>query len=189
MIDSDLSPVNAQSSTAIKFLTYRNPILGFTLQHPSNWHVDEDRSSDGLVQFFTPHSNLAIFVVSVHNVTRYLDTDTLTLKDTTARQYALDRLNTLSKTSTADFKQIRSNEFNITGSVGWKIEYSVNFLSTGELPKELARGLPKGPVYNFEVFTVANGKIYTLKYNEKFLKVPETLPLGNKTVDSFQIIR
>jgi hypothetical protein len=188
-IDWDLLPANAQNSTTIKFLTYKNPLLGFTLQHPSNWRIDKDKTSDGLVQFFSkPHGDFAILVVSVHNVTRYLDTDTLKLKNRTSQQYALEKLNSLSKTSPADFKQIRSNKFNATGNDSWKIEYSLDFPSSGKLPKDLPKP-PKGPVYNFEVFTVANGKIYTLEYNENFLKVPETLPLANKTVDSFQILR
>ena len=69
-----LHSASAQNSTSVNFLMYQNPTLGFTLQHPSNWKVnDEDRSSDGLVQFFTPNRkdyDDAIFVVSVHNVTR-----------------------------------------------------------------------------------------------------------------------
>lgn len=162
---------------------------GFSLQHPSNWKVDEDRSSEGIVQFFTPHRNdddSAIFVVSVDNVTRYLDTDTLTLKDTTAQEYALKRLNILSQMGAdMDFKQIRQNEFNIAGKSGWKIEYSVNPNPVMELPKGFT---PPSPSYNFQVFTVANGKIYTLGYAEEPLKVPETLPLANKMVESFRVL-
>lgn len=48
--------------------------------------------------------------------------------------------------------------------------------------------LPWVSLYNFEIFTVANGRLYTLDYSEKLLKVPKTLPLANKTVESFKII-
>ena len=41
--------------------------------------------------------------------------------------------------------------------------------------------------YNSDIFTIANGKLYALKYMEVPLKVPETLPLANKMVQSFQI--
>lgn len=186
LIFSSLDPVKAQTPTD-EFVTYQNPAFAFSLQHPSNWKVDEDRSSDGIVQFFTAKDDdFAIFSVSVHNVTRYLNTDTLSLKDTTAQEYALKRLNILSQMgSDMDFKQIRQNEFNIAGNSGWKIEYSVNPNPLMELPKGFT---PPAPSYQFEVFTVANGKIYTLRYAEEPMKVPDTLPLVNKTVESFRIL-
>jgi hypothetical protein len=39
----------------------------------------------------------------------------------------------------------------------------------------------------FEIYTKANGKFYLLKYIEDPLKVPESLPLANKMVESFQV--
>ena len=91
----------------------------------------------------------------------------------------------LSKTSTLNFKQIRQNEFNFAGNSGWKIEYSLHITGLGlDLPKSIKAYL--GSSYNFVVYTVANGKVYTLKYTEKPLSVPETLPLANKMVESFQ---
>jgi hypothetical protein len=179
--------VSAQSD-ATKVRTYENSDFGYSLQYPSSWKVDEDRSSEGLVQFFTSDhgSHLAIFTVGVEDSTRNLDTDTLTLKNTSAQQYAEERLTSLSETSdTTDFKQIRSNEFTIAGNPAWKIEYSVDF-SNADLPKELAKAFSKGPEYNFEIFTVSNGKLFTLSYNEELPKVPETFPLANETVNSFR---
>jgi hypothetical protein len=41
--------------------------------------------------------------------------------------------------------------------------------------------------YAFRIFTNANGNLYTLQYQDKPLKVPETLPLVNKMVESFQV--
>ncbi len=42
--------------------------------------------------------------------------------------------------------------------------------------------------YQFHIGTIANGKFYNLEYSEDPLKVPESLPLANKMVESFQII-
>ena len=42
--------------------------------------------------------------------------------------------------------------------------------------------------YLFYVLTIANGKIYSLEYDEKPLQVPKTLPIANKMLDSFRII-
>jgi hypothetical protein len=30
--------------------------------------------------------------------------------------------------------------------------------------------------YDFEIYTISNGKLYTLRYEDDALKVPETLP-------------
>jgi len=40
-----------------------------------------------------------------------------------------------------------------------------------------------------DIFTIADGKFYILTYVEDPLKVPETLPLVNKMVESFQILK
>lgn len=173
-----LNPIKAQIHE-VELKTYQNPALGFSLQYPSNWRV----SSDGIVQFYSPDRKdeyFDIFYVSVKDVKRYLDTETLTIKNRTAQEYAQERLHGLSTTTrTTYFK-----EFNISGNPGWKIEYTVN-LGLMDLPKKFAGGLHLGE-YKFEIFTVANGKIYTLGYAEEPLKVPDTLPLVNKTVESFR---
>ena len=44
-----------------------------------------------------------------------------------------------------------------------------------------------GGSYHFEVFMIANGKLYTLSYNDKPLSVPETVKLANKAVETFQL--
>lgn len=62
------------------FVTYQNPILGYTLQHPSNWEPDKDVEPDGMVRCSVADLHVPIFVVSIQNLTEYLDTDTLTLK-------------------------------------------------------------------------------------------------------------
>ena len=55
---------------------------------------------------------------------------------------------------------------------------------------EMFAGPEANPFYYVsQILTVANGKIYHLEYNEKPLKVPETLPLVNKMIESFHIIR
>jgi hypothetical protein len=44
----------------------------------------------------------------------------------------------------------------------------------------------KDNFYLFEICTIAKGKIYILTYQDDPLKVPETLPLANKMVESFE---
>lgn len=68
-----------------------------------------------------------------------------------------------------DYNLVRQNEITIGGNVGVKVEY------------------PCCVFYTSDIFTIAKGKLYVLHYNDFPLKVPETLPLANKMVESFQI--
>jgi nucleoside-triphosphatase THEP1 len=66
------------------------------------------------------------------------------------------------------YKFLRQNEVTVGGYTGLKIEYTMDN-------------------YDFDIFTIANGKLYQLSYDEEPLKVPETLRLANKMVESFQV--
>jgi hypothetical protein len=68
---------------------------------------------------------------------------------------------------------IRKNQVTVGGNDGVKVE-----LTSNENDKDY---------YDFHIFAIADGKLYTLAYAENPLKVPETLPLANKMVESFQI--
>jgi hypothetical protein len=70
-----------------------------------------------------------------------------------------------------NFDLIRQNKVTVGGNSGWKMEFA------GE-----------DSIYLFEICTIANGKIYILTYQDYSLRVPETLPLANNMVESFQII-
>ena len=71
---------------------------------------------------------------------------------------------------------IKQNQFSVDGNAGWTMEMFMG---------------PEGNhfMYVYQVLPVANGKIYFLEYNEEPLKVPQTLTLVNKMVESFHIIR
>jgi hypothetical protein len=160
---------NAQSDN---FKTYTNNDLGFTIQHPSKWKANDDLGSlgDG-VYFRSSGSPTREFAVTVEKVEPYLDTDTMTLKNTSLQQYAQKKLDDDRKNSAMlglPYTFIRQNEVTVGGNPGWKIEYTMDN-------------------YDFDIFTVANGKLYQLSYDEEPLKVPETLPLANRMVESFQV--
>jgi hypothetical protein len=147
------------------FLNYTNNDKGFTIQYPSNWKFEEYSTS---ISFRVPDREFGgIFWVEVEKVEPYLDTDTMTLKNTTLRQYVQQKLDVPYYSNL-----IRENETTVGGNTGWKIEYyNQNF------------------DYKFEINTIVNGKLYTLSYSDDPLKVPETLPLANKMVESFQFIK
>jgi len=57
-----------------------------------------------------------------------------------------------------DYTLIRQNEFTVGGNPGWNTEFTLT------------------DTYDFEIYTISNGKLYTLRYEDDTLKVPETLP-------------
>ena len=96
-----------------------------------------------------------------------------TVKNKTVEQIAHEEMTNMSKPNPyLDSNVIRQNQFTVDGNAGWKME--------------MMMGPDANPFfYVSQVLTVANGRIY----DEKPLKVPETLPIVTKMVESFQIIR
>jgi hypothetical protein len=157
---------NAQSLD--NFVTYTDDDLNFTIQRPSNWEVEEDPIVPDSVSFRIPNRDIiGSFSVSVKKIEPYLDTDTMTLQNTSLQQYAQQRLDI--GISTFIYKPLRQSEVTVGGNTGIKHEFSSNYH------------------YYFEIITIANGKFYILSYADEPLKVPETLPLANKMVESFQV--
>ena len=171
----DLQSAASQNPIPANFETYQNPTLGLKLQYPSDWKVDEDSASDGIVRFNTGdefRTGNPIFVVSIDEVRSYLDTDTMTLKNTSLTQSVAEKLifySQLSREIAPDFKLVRQNELTVGGNNATKLEYTM------------------GIFYWFEALSVANGKLYTLTYKDLPLDVPKSLPLANKVVESFEI--
>jgi hypothetical protein len=87
------------------------------------------------------------------------------------QELAEHELNEMTSSVFRNFDLIKQNKVTVGGNDGWKIEFA------GE-----------DSFYLFEICTIAHGKIYILTYQDYSSKVPETLPLANKMVESFQII-
>jgi len=164
--------VNAQSDN---FKTYTNKEMNFSIQHPSNWQVKGDSvSPPERVWFELSGRSLPIFAVDTEKIESHLephlDADTIVLKNTSLQELVQHELDEKSS-EFRNFDLIRQNKVTIGGNDGWKMEFS-----------------GKDNFYLFEICTIANGKIYILTYQDDPLKVPETLPLANKMVESFRLV-
>jgi hypothetical protein len=155
--------------------------MKFSIQHPSNWQVDDSSSQGGSKFFKYMSGNLSFvsfnrpdrgdcincyFAVSTDEVEPLLNTRTMKLENKSLEQYVEEIQKFDSERS---YKLIRENEVTVSGNPGWKFESTDGFS------------------YKSKIITVANGKFYILSYVEDPLKVPEMLPLVNKMVESFQI--
>ena len=162
------------------FKNYTNNDLNFTIQHPSKWEADG--TDDGV--YFTIRENpedaiefnghkfptYSYFLVDVDKVESQLDYNTMKLQNKSLEQYAQGRIEVMPLNSET---LLRQNHVTVGGNNGIKIEYTSNEDNKDQ--------------YGFQIFTIANGKLYSLEYEDKPLKVPESLPLVNKMVESFHV--
>jgi hypothetical protein len=160
-IPSSSDFTDAQSDN---FKNYTNKEMKYSIQYPSNWKVEEHNYMLQEVSFSALDREFgASLDITVRKVQPYLDTDTMTLKNTTLQQFVQQKLDVPYYSDL-----IRQNETTVGGEPAWKIEYN-------------------GPAfYHFDIDTIFNGKVYTLSYGDEPLKVPESLPIVNKMVKSFQ---
>ena len=174
--------VNAQSDN---FKTYTNKDMKFSIQHPSNWKPEESHHEDHDSVYFQirknpedkteisdifPSITSSYFRVEVQKLKTHLDTDTMTLQNMSIEEIAKNFIDFMPDNSQT---LIRQNYVTVGGNDGLKVEYM-------DTSSTLER-------YAFRIFTNANGNLYTLQYQDKPLKVAETLPLVNKMVESFQV--
>lgn len=156
-------PANGQENS----VDYTNEEMNFAIRLPSNWQVDPE-SPPGMIRFLLPDRDLPIFVVSTKEIEPYLDTDTMTVQNTSLQQEIQQELDFLAY---LESEIIRQNAITIGGTPGWKIEHAF------------------GQIYTIEFITSGNEKFYKLKYQDEPLKVPERLPLVNEVIGSFQMIK
>ena len=170
----------------VEFETYTNNDLKFTIQHPSNWKVEDDdtevfftireneKEDVEINEFFSLPASLfdSFFRVSVEEPKSDLDTDTMTVQNSSLQERVQQELDIVSY-NPSEYSLIRSNEVTVGENTGWKIEYR----HTDEHKDS----------YVFVIFTLADGKFYVLRYVEEPLKVPESLRLANKMVESFKV--
>jgi hypothetical protein len=149
------------------FKTYTNNDLKFSIEHPSNWQIKE---TDETVLFELTGRSLPIFAVNTEKAETHLDSDTMTLKNISLQELAEHEIAEMTSSEFRNFDLIKQNKVTIRGNDGWKMEFA------GE-----------DSLYLFEICTIAHGKIYVLTYQDYSSKVPETLPLANEMVESFQI--
>jgi hypothetical protein len=142
------------------FKTYTNKEMKFSIKYPSNWQVEEKEEYPNSVTFQIPDRayNASFFMVSVGEPEPHN-----TLEQEVKKGIDAD-------ISIFKSKLLKQNKVILGGNTGIKTELIDHFSG-----------------YKFYITTIANGKIYQLSYIENPLKLPETLPLANKMVESFQI--
>lgn len=65
----DVQQSNSQNLTSSKLIPYRNPTIGFSIQIPSDWQIDEEIAS-GIVNFAGMNKS-PLFIVDVKELSGY----------------------------------------------------------------------------------------------------------------------
>jgi hypothetical protein len=121
-----LSYQQLQEEEQQEYLTYKNPAYGFSIQYPVDWkiltsHTEiydeiEPEATRTIVEFESPEG--ATFnVYGSLETPDFLDTNTLTVKNRTAYDYVLDRINTantFADLTGLSFEHIRNYQTTIT---------------------------------------------------------------------------
>lgn len=177
--------IPSHGQPSVDFKTYTNNDLKFSIEHPSNWKPEESHHEDHDSVYFQirknpedkteisdifPSITSSYFRVQVQKLKPHLDTDTMTLQNMSIEEIAKNFIDFMPDNSQT---LIRQDYVTVGGNDGLKVEYM-------DTSSTLER-------YAFQIFTNANGNSYTLRYQDKPLKVPATLPLVNKMVESFQV--
>lgn len=164
------------SAQPVEFKTYTNDDMKFSIKHPSDWKVEEySNSTEFTIREWVEETGgykmdmRTYFSVDVKGPDPYLNTDTLTIQNRTLEHYVQIQKDGMPNYETL----LRENNVTVGEYNGWKMKSTFNSDQKGG--------------YGFDILTVIVGKLYTLSYIETALKVPETLPLANKMVESFQV--
>ena len=180
-------PSSAQQQ---QWFTHEDPVNGIRIQIPSNWQIVSGQP-DKIVEFKLPSVTKPSFgagpaldadlSISQQNTGSYLDTNTLQVKGATLEDYVEAEKNRIRSGSSPTgelglrLEYLKDNQTTVGGNPAWQIEY-ISYISGRQ-------GL-----YNVETYVMKNNILYTLKFFSDPLKVPETLPIAQKMIDSFQIV-
>ena|GEM_PF-2467746 len=192
-----------------KYVPYENLKLGFRISYPSGWLVLEnppslgdtllgnnatwiylgppDKLNESLIKGLDcAHSTLlcthsTTLTVEADNVSKYLDTNTLTVKSRTAHDYALDQIlgrRTQYAGAAGDYIRDMPVTVGATHIPGWRVD-------------SMYPGEPgyNNSEYEISTYVVANSKEYVFIYGDNPLKVPETLPIMQAILNSFQVLK
>jgi hypothetical protein len=185
ILSSTLQLVTAQQIADNKngFSLYQNSQYRFKIQYPSSWVVNYEPGNISLFSFNSPVNKPgqliqdAELMIEIRNVSQYLDEKKLVLKNKTAYDYIQDFLKTSGPNPQIgmDIRPIRVNSTTITGVEAWTVDY----MFTAEDEQTFFR----------ETYMVNNGKLYRFTYLSPPVKVPATLPIAQKMIDSFQFTK
>ena len=161
LFDYELALGQGQSQQQ-SLLTYKNPNLGGSIQYPSDWELQEE-SNDKLR-----------FIKQEGFVTADLNVENLDESETTLSEYANTRVNEL-QTQRPEFQLISNEPTTISNKPAQKVVYTFEREEDGKTNKVM------------RIWTINEGKLYTLAYIAESTQYDRYLPAFQRMVDSFRL--
>jgi eukaryotic-like serine/threonine-protein kinase len=161
------------------FVTYEKPTYGIKIRYPTDWERTEHLSANRFVVNFVspiknnnPNTFPATVSVSIEGLNH-------SISATTIGEFVTGILDT-AKRSFADFQIVESNpNANIAGTSAYKIVYT--FLSQDPAVKTHFQSM--------NIWSLQEKKVYSISYTELKSLYASYLPIVQKMIDSFQIIK
>jgi eukaryotic-like serine/threonine-protein kinase len=168
---------SAQTNDGI-FLTYQSHTYGFKIQYPSNWEKlefaqgIEEEHRNIVVNFLSPagegtsNTFREYLIIEVENSTSH---------DESLTQYVATQINL--RQALPNFNLVESTLTSVSGgNPAHKIVYTYSNPIVG-ITKAM------------DILTIKSDKLYFLSYNADTVKYSRYLPIIQKVIDSFQIIK
>ena len=155
------------------------------MQYPSNWELLPptvlalENVGNRIVEFVLLSNKLdplgsrnADLSISVENVSKYLDTNTMKIKSKTIQEYVSGEIGFINSqgSSILSLTYVRDEPTEISGLPAWRIDYTSSF------------------GYEITTYVIKDNRLFTFDFYSDQLKAPEMLPIAQKMIDSFQFL-
>jgi hypothetical protein len=181
---SSSNHLNNNNTTNSKFSVYDNNDLGIKISYPSEWKASLKRSSSNFtfIEFVQNMSNsmghqqhtpLSSFItLSIENIS---DVTTRTLDSLTKQNLAL------ANQTLSNFQLIESNKTTFGDSPANRIVYTFIDPST--------RASSTSQFQSMNIWTIKGDNTYTLSYSQPTSEYGRFIPIMQRMIESFEIIR
>jgi hypothetical protein len=140
--------------------------------------VEFDLNADRPTMSGRPATDASLSI-SIENTSKYLDTNTLQVKTHPLQDYVNGKINTINSLAFGKdltLKYLKDGSTKVAGNPAWTISYTGSF-----------SGVPIS--YSTTTYMIKDNKLYTFDFFSEQLKVPETLPVVQKMINSFKLAK
>jgi hypothetical protein len=187
----------AVTTAAATTKTYEDSQYGFRIQYPANWYIAPKNTlhsmeflyygTDTVIAFVAPIGTFldidkhTFLTIGITPVEKSLDKKDLKVKPKSLDDIVSDKIKFLSSpgaslgSSDISREILRTNSTTIGGNPAKQIHYITHLSGLAD-------------TFNIDTYMIRGDKLYTLIFTTGSFLVPETLPMAQKMIHSFQFI-
>ena len=190
---SSSNHLNNNNTTFSKFSIYNNNDLGIKISHPSEWKPSLKRSSSNFtfIEFVQNMSNIighqqqhtplsSFITLSIENIS---DVTTRTLDSLTKQNLAI------ANQTLSNFQLIESNKTTFGDSPANRIIYTFIDPSTRASSTSQFQSMNISQFQSMNIWTIKGDNIYTLSYSQPTSEYGRYIPIVQRMIESFEIIK